>query len=432
MRDLAVILFIFGMVPFMIKKPWIGVLMAIWISVMNPHRFGWGFAGEMPVFLVALAATIIGMMTTRERMRLPINGTTLLLILLPLWMTVTLIFAFNFPDALERWNSVMKIFFFILVTAMVMQTRKHIDWMIWVLVFSVGFFGVKGGLFTIATGGSSKVYGPPGDGYISDNNAISVALVMIIPLAYYLSQYAKQRLVKYGLYATIALSAVAVLGSHSRGAFLAVVVMSVFLFIKSRRKFLLGLLLAAALPFAITAMPDSWKDRMRTVETYEEDTSAMGRINSWHAAFNIANERPLIGGGFELYSPEVFARYAPNPEDVHSAHSIYFQMLGEHGYVGLFLFLGLFVVGWLNARRIIAFVQDKPDMAWAGDVARAMQVSLVGFAVGGAFVNIGYWELQYFELVALMVVWNAIRAPAPNVATVNRPGAVVPKAGARV
>ena len=60
----------------------------------------------------------------------------------------------------------------------------------------------------------------------------------------------------------------------------------------------------------------------------------MGRINSWHMAFNVANDRPLVGGGFELYTPKTFARYAPNPEAIHSAHSVYFQILGEHGYVG--------------------------------------------------------------------------------------------------
>jgi len=432
MRDLIVVLFIVGMIPFMIKRPWIGVMMALWISLMNPHRFGWGFAYDLPVAVIAVAATLIGMVFSRERFRLPINGTTILLIMLPLWMSVTLVFAFNFNDAVVRWESVMKVFFFILVSASILQTRKQIDALIWVVVFSVGFFGFKGGLFTILTGGSSKVYGPPGDGYISDNNAISVALVMIIPLAHYLALYAKQRWIKYGLYATVALSAIAVLGSHSRGAFLAVVVMSVLLWLKSRRKFALGLIVAAALPVAIMAMPDSWKDRMRTVETYEEDTSAMGRINAWHMAFNVANDRPLVGGGFELYSPDVFARYAPDPEDVHSAHSIYFQMLGEHGYVGFLLFLSLFVVGWLSARRIIRFAQGKPEVAWASDLARAVQVSMVGFAIGGAFVNIGYWELQYYELVALMVTWNIIRKPVPVVATEPRASAVATKAGARV
>jgi probable O-glycosylation ligase (exosortase A-associated) len=305
----------------------------------------------------------------------------------------------------------MKVFLFILVTASALNSRKHIDTMIWVMVISVGFFGIKGGLFTIVTGGSYRVWGPPGDSHISDNNAIATALVMIIPLAHYLALHTSRHIVKYGLYATIALSSVAIIGTHSRGALVAVTVMSAFLWLKSRRKLMLGLLIVTVLPIGMLSMPDAWKDRMRTIETYEQDSSAMGRLNSWETAFNIANDRPLVGGGFELYSKETFARYAPNPEAVHSAHSIYFQMLGEHGYVGLLLFLCIGITGWMNARRIIRFSQGKPDLGWASDLARAIQVSLIGFATGGAFTNIGYWDLPYYEVVALMLVWNLIRAP---------------------
>lgn len=411
MRDIAVVAFILLMIPVMIRRPWIGVMVWVWISLMNPHHFGWGLAADMRVALIVAVATLIGLVVTRDRVRLPINATTILLILLPLWMTVTLLFSFHFDDALRRWEEVMKIFLFILVTASVVHTRRHVETLLWVMVLSVGFFGVKGGLFTIATGGAYRVWGPPGESYISDNNSISIALVMIIPLAYYLAQHAGRRIVKYGMFALIALSGFAVLGSHSRGAFLAVSVMSLFLWAKSRHKLLLGVLVLALLPIAMLAMPDQWKERMESIRTYEQDSSAMGRINSWHTAFNIANDRPLVGGGFEFYSRETFARYAPNPEAVHSAHSIYFQMLGEHGYVGLLLFLTLGITGWINARRIVRAERDRPELAWTSDLARAIQVSLVGYAIGGAFVNIGYWDLPYYEIVVLMTLSRLVRAP---------------------
>jgi len=231
----------------------------------------------------------------------------------------------------------------------------------------------------------------------------------------------------------IGLSFVAVLGNHSRGAFLAVMITGGFLRLKSRQKVLLGMLIGILVPLTIVGMPDNLKDRMRTVETYEQDTSALGRLNAWQMAFNVANARPLVGGGFELYSPDVFARYAPDPEDVHAAHSVYFQMLGDHGYVGLGLFLSLGVVGWFNARRLIRAARKNPEHAWAGDLARAVQVSLVGFAVGGAFVNIAYWELQYDELIALMLAWEIVRAPAvPAPAPERQLAPVAVKARARV
>jgi probable O-glycosylation ligase (exosortase A-associated) len=426
MRDLAIIGFVFAMIPFMIKRPWIGVMMWAWISLMNPHAWGWGLANQFRVALVAGVATLIGLLVTRERVKLPFNSTIVLLVLLPLWMTFTLLFAFRFEAALGRWEDVMKMYLFVLVTASVLHTRKHIDILLWVIVLSVGFYGVKGGIFTILTGGQFRVWGPPGKSFITDNNSISVALIMIIPLAHYLAMHTERRVVKYGLYALIGLSCFAILGTHSRGAFLAVMVMAGFLWLKSRQKLLLGLFVAGLLPFAISFMPENWVQRMETVKTYEEDTSAMGRINSWQTAINITKDRPIVGGGFEFYSKEVFARYAPNPEAVHSAHSIYFQMLGEHGYVGLLLFLAVGINGWMLSRRLIAHASGKPEISWAADLARAIQVSLVGFASGGAFVNIGYWELQYYEVVLLMIAWSLVRSTAPETSTTAAPGVASP------
>jgi probable O-glycosylation ligase (exosortase A-associated) len=309
-------------------------------------------------------------------------------------------------------TEVLKVFLFVLVSAMVLRTRKHVHWMLWVIVISVGYFGAKGGAFTLATGGLHRVYGPPGDSFLSDNNAISVALIMVIPLMYYLREESGSKWIRRGLLAAMVLSGIAVLGTYSRGGLLAVSAMLIFLWFKSRRKALFALLLIPLVPLAITAMPERWFDRMNTISTYEEDASAMGRINAWKTAINIANDRPLVGGGFELYSGTTFAKYAPDPEDVHAAHSVYFQMLGEHGYVGLLIFLALGVAAWSTARRTIALAKAKPEHAWAGNLARAFQVSLVGYAVGGMFVNIGYWDLMYYEIVLVLVACRLASAPA--------------------
>lgn len=238
----------------------------------------------------------------------------------------------------------------------------------------------------------------------------------MVPLMFYLRSIVSQKWLKLALLGGIGLSTLSILGSHSRGAFLAIVVMVLFLWLKSQKKLFLGILIVAVLPLAIGFMPAEWTERMETIKTYDEDESAMGRINAWKVAINIANDRPLIGGGFELYTPKTFAKYAPNPLDIHSAHSIYFQMLGEHGYVGLILFLSIGFVGWLNGSRVIRLSRNNPEHKWAGDLARMIQVSLVGFAVGGLFVNIGYWEIHYYLILALMVMYNIVKPPnAPAV-----------------
>ena len=409
MRDIALSVIIFSSLPFILKRPWLGVLMFLWLSVMSPQKFTWGFAYSFPFAALVAVTTLIGMLLHKDKIRLPVNAITILLAALPLWMSITYIFALEPADGFNRWIEVLKVFFFVLVTASLLNSRKQLEYLIWVIVLSVGFYGLKGGLFTLMTGGGMRVYGPPGDGFISDNNAISVALVMTIPLMQYLRTVSTSKWIRLGLLGVMVLSGVAVLGSQSRGAFLAVFSMLVFLWLKSRKKVLSGLFLIALIPIVLAFMPETWTGRMQSIETYDQDSSVRGRLNAWRMAINLANDRPLVGGGFEPYSMKTFAMYAPVPEDVHSAHSIYFQMLGEHGYVGLALFLCLGIVAWVISRRTIAASRDQPAYAWADNMARAIQVSLVGFAVGGAFVNIAYWELQYYEIVVLMLTYRLVK-----------------------
>ena len=420
MRDIAISLVIFGSLPAIFFRPWLGVLMFAWLSLMTPHRFAFGFAYDFPFAAIVASVTLIGLVITKDEVRFESSAIVWLLILLPAWTCVTYLFALEQVAATARLTEVLKVFLFVLVSAMVLRTRKQVEWMIWVIVISVGFFGAKGGAFTLLTGGGYRVYGPPGDSFLSDNNAISVALIMVIPLMYYLREESASKWIGRGLLVAMVLSGIAVLGTYSRGGLLAVSAMLIFLWLKSRRKLWFALIVVPLVPLAITAMPEHWFERMNTISAYEEDASAMGRINAWKTAINIANDRPLVGGGFELYSAATFAKYAPDPEDVHAAHSVYFQMLGEHGYVGLLIFLALGFAAWSTARRTIALSKGKPEHAWAANLARAFQVSLVGYAVGGMFVNIGYWDLMYYEIVLILVACRLASAPAQPAHSVAR------------
>ncbi len=408
MRDIAITVFVLGALPFIIWRPWIGALMFAWLSLMTPYRFAFGFAYDFPFAAIVAVSTMIGLLVTKDEIRYEPSLVLVLMILMPAWTCVTYLFSFEPEAGYGRLVEVMKMFLFVHISAMVLRNHKQLDWMLWVLVVSVGFFGVKGGIFTIATGGGGRVYGPPGDSFISDNTAIAVALIMVIPLMYYLRTVATSAWIRHALLASMALSGMAVLGSYSRGGLLAVIAMLIFLWFKSQRKLLFALLLIPLVPVGVTVMPDEWFNRMDSISTYEEDGSAMGRINAWKAAINIANDRPLVGGGFELYTRETFARYAPDPEDVHSAHSVYFQMLGEHGYVGLLIFLSIGAAAWVTSRRTIALSRDHPEMEWAAQLARAIQVSIVGYAVGGLFVNIAYWNLVYYEIIIVAAAYRLV------------------------
>ena len=196
-----------------------------------------------------------------------------------------------------KWELVFKVFLFLLVTAALLTSRERIHALIWVMVISLAFFGIKGGGFTLLAGGAHRVFGPEGT-MIGDNNHLAVGLLVSIPLMNYLRMESRHAIIRYGLLATMALTLFAVVGSYSRGALLALGAVSGYFWLKSSKKLISGMLLAIALVTAVTFMPASWIDRMNTIETYQQDTSATGRLEIWHMAWSMAVARPLVGGGF--------------------------------------------------------------------------------------------------------------------------------------
>jgi O-antigen ligase len=100
---------------------------------------------------------------------------------------------------------------------------------------------------------------------------------------------------------------------------------------------------------------------------------------------------------------EVFLKYAP--EDgfarfqgkIYVAHSIYFQALGEHGFVGLGLYLGIGLWTWLTAGRLERTTASEPEFSeWVPLLMRMTQASLIGFATGGAFLSMMNTDLTYY------------------------------------
>ena len=134
----------------------------------------------------------------------------------------------------------------------------------------------------------------------------------------------------------------------------------------------------------------------------------MGRLNAWAMAYNLAKDR-LPGGGFEVITPGLFAKYAPDPLNLHAAHSIYFQVLGEHGFVGLFLFLLVWLLVWRAATRTVRDAREVADLQWAVRRCNMLKVSLIGYFVGGAFLSLAYFDVPYNLLVLTVATQRLVR-----------------------
>lgn len=403
MRDILVTLIVMGSIPIILIKPHIGVLMWSWISYMNPHRLTWGFAYDFRFALIVGAVTIFAWLISREPKRLPWHPVTFLLVALTLWVSFTTLFA-EFPDhAQAKWERTIKILVVNgFLTLALMRSKPRLDALIWVIVVSIGFFGVKGGIFTLLTGGTYILSGP-GDTFIGDNNSLALALITVMPLMRYLQLSTEMRWIRWGLVVAMLLCLIAVLGTHSRGGLIGLAAMLLVLFVKTRRKLLISVGLGLVLAFGIGFMPERWQGRMESILAYEQEASAQTRFEAWQYAIDTAMESPLIGGGFEVFR----GNKAPTLAGYRSAHSIYFEVLGEHGFVGLVLFLALGIATFLAGRSIIRQARGNPDLAWARDLASMIQAGLVGYAVAGVFLNLAFFDL-YYHLVAIMALTSVL------------------------
>lgn len=429
MRDVAITLVIFGLLPLIIWRPYIGILVWSWLGYMNPHRLAWGFATTLPFAMIIAVTTLVSILVSKEKHRLPWSRETIVLAVLIAWMFMTTVFSLYPWLAWEQWDKVWRIMLMTYVTLMLINDEHRIKLLVFVIALSIGFYGFKGGIFVLQTGGNHAVMGPSRT-FIGDRNSIGLAMIMIVPLLNYMRMQMDAKWIRVLLLVGIGLVLIAIVGTHSRGALVGIVAMLFFFLLKSRQK--VGAVLAI-IPLTLVlyyVMPDHWFDRMETIETWEEDGSASERVRAWNNAIDLANTR-LIGGGMRAL--------------VHwggrDSHSIYFGMLGEHGWVGLGLFLLLLFFTWRSGSWIIAQTKRHKDLYWARDLAAMIQVSLVGYMTAGAFLGLQYFDL-FYHLVVIIVMTKIVvqerlasiepSKPAPMKPAVRSTGAAAkPVAGTR-
>lgn len=414
MRDYLVFAAVFGLLPFILKRPAVGVMAFTWISLMNPHRLTYGAAYNFQFAALLAGVTFIGIIATKRPKRFLITPAAILLILFFAWTNLTILFALEPDPAWKEWDRVMKTFIATLCAIYLLEGEKEVKAFAAVVGLSIGFYGFKGGLFTVATAGNGHVLGPEGT-YIGDNNTLALSLVTVTPIIWYLRLHASNKWLRTGLTFLTFLTVIAIVGTYSRGALLGGSAMIFLLWLKSREKLRYGLVFLLIIPVVFMLMPEKWFSRMESIDNYQQDASAMGRVNAWMFAINVAKDN-FMGGGYGVFTPKSFVIYAPDPLDYHVAHSIYFQVLGEHGIVGLTLYLLLMASAWRSGSRIIKRCQGKQELRWASDLAAMLQVSIVGFAVGGAFLSLAYYDL-YFDIIALLVlVEKSITPPRKGIA----------------
>ncbi|TVR97338.1 MAG: putative O-glycosylation ligase, exosortase A system-associated [Rhodospirillales bacterium] len=400
MRSL-VILGVVGLLGFLaLSYPIAGLYAWGWLNMMQPHQETWGLGSARLIFVMSLV-TLGAWLISKEPKTFPPTAANILLVVFTFWVIVSQIFSLVPDHSFPMTDRFVRVLIFVILCAILLTSKVRIHALIWILCISIGYFGVKGGVFTILSGGAYHVWGPTGT-VISDNNHLGAALAFILPLLNYLRIQTENRWIRLGLLAAMVLVFFSVLGSQSRTAFLAVFAGLALMWWRSRHR---AVLIAALLPVAIvgvTFMPDSWHERMQTIKTAEEDASFMGRVDAWVIATEVAKGNPITGGGLRVfYRQDIADAYLLEPRESRAAHSIYFEILGGMGFVGFALFMALITLAILDSFWIRRNARSLPEYRWAWDFASMAQVSLVIYGIGGAALSLEMWQGSWLLFMLL-------------------------------
>ena len=243
--------------------------------------------------------------------------------------------------------------------------------------------------------------------FLGDGNDFAWSTCIVIPMTLFLAQSSDGKIKKILFYGLTVVLVMAVIATQSRGASIALGASIIYLVMRGHSKARGMMWLVVLVGIVMMFAPQAYFDRMDTIKDFETEGSAQGRIMAWKSAMRMAVDHPVIGVGAGHFGVKFGVEYRPpgvgrTEMPWLNAHSIYFLTLGEYGFTGIIFLLGIIISNLLRNEKTIASVR-KIKVTIVEDrriLTVAMQASLIGFTVGGAFLS-GLYYPHLYILAAL-------------------------------
>jgi probable O-glycosylation ligase (exosortase A-associated) len=406
MRDMAFLLGYIALLPAAFISSTAAFMTIVWMGTLAPWNYVYGAVNELPLYLFLFVPLGASLFISKNNFRSPISSTTFFIFLLTMWALISAAAApaASSSSAWGRWEMLAKIAIVAFGLMAILSSRIRIHAMVAAFVLGFGYNFLDDGLKYLASGGAHVVRGIP---QLGDNNSYGMVALMLAPIAYYLYKWLAMRWLRYGFLGLCLLALTTAIGTASRGTLIAMAVMGLVFVLRSQRR-MQGLLIVGTIWVAIASFATThWRDRMATIETAAEDTSFMSRVVAWKLSVVVALDRPLTGLGMDgLQANANWAAYAPrfqslfpndyiDPDHGRAAHSIIFETLGDLGFVGLAIYLGLLTTIFLNIRSIKATSAKLPELDWMYSLALTFELSMIAYVVAGLALSVAYIECFY-------------------------------------
>lgn len=421
MRDILVVCLFLFVLYHAFKRPYVGVCTWIWVAMMAPTKWAFGFSTSLrlnfTIVLVTFAAYLYAY--KNKHLNLGTVGALMLLFLLQAALSTATQNTLDSGEVFVYFTDHIKVALLFFAVALILRTKVELITFIWFILFAVSAYAAMEGLKFILSAGGHEVVGRAG--VILDRNDFAVAINMGIPLTFFLISVTTNKWLRLGLWAIAILNIVAVVGTYSRGGFIGLCLIALAAWMRSRHRLALALAALLILPSLYMAAPEDWRERQSTVSTAAtEDGSFIGRLAAWKISTLIALDHPFTGGGYRAVTDPALWHYyrgftphfgpivtPPIPPDMEpkAAHNVYFQVLGDHGFPGLILFLLILGASYLSVRRSYRYAV-KHNIEWMANLCSAITVAFVGYCITGANVSLAYFDLAYALMGMVVVVRN--------------------------
>ncbi|MDR3534772.1 MAG: putative O-glycosylation ligase, exosortase A system-associated [Rhodopila sp.] len=400
-----------------INAPFVAALGYVWVDTFQPQAVAYIVLNQLPVAMIMGVVAFGGYLLLDRRSPPPLTLQTVLHVTLAIWVTCTLTWA-QVPDAAwEKWDWAFKTLVFSAFIPYVIRSRVQIEAFAQTYVFSLAAnflpFGVK---VLISGGGYGVNLGlQGGNSGLAEGGLLSTACLMAVPLAIFLAGHSqlipKLKVLPLAYWGVAGLAIATAIGTYERSALLGLVVLGAYMWVRTKHKIGFGLVVAVAACVLIYSTSGAWTRRISTVEEYQTEGSALVRILVWKWTLEFTATHPL-GGGFATYMiNHVDVPGNGNNDPGHTEfgrafHSIYFEVLGEHGYPGIVIFLTLAGSMFLRLRKIAKRARGHPELQWVVGLSDALQSGLAVFMTSGAFVGLAF-QPMFWYFISMGVSLNA-------------------------
>ena len=428
MLDLVFLAFIGYILLLGLKRPFLWVLLYVYIDILAPQRIGYSLIASLPVSLIAFAAAFGGWLVfdRKEGARFSVRQGLMLALLVYCWWTTG---HADFPeDAATKWDWVWKALLFAIFLPFTLTTRARIEALALMLVLAIATIVIGTGMKTLLGGGgyeNLKFFVNDNSG-VYESSTLATVAIGLIPLIWWFTRHGTvfpRHWMVTGFAVALTFACLLVpIGTEARTGLLCIAALGVLLLRYTKRRLLFiagaGMLGLAALPF----LPQSYYNRMATLAEPGGDESASTRVAVWQWTLDYVAEKPL-GGGFDAYRSNRFSYVMPVKEvdgnttsvtyqqvvdEGRAFHSSFFELLGEQGWPGLFIWLALHGLGLWQMERIYRRWKGRAaeEEAWIAPFAAALQMGTLVYLVGATFQGIGYQPVMLM-LVGLQIGLNS-------------------------